>query len=296
VFIASTGVIGEPIPADHIPSKLPTLFGMVTEDQWGHAGAAIMTTDTIAKARSVELSLNGQPITLTGIAKGSGMIRPDMATLLSYIATDAAISASTLQKMLDVSMEQSFNSITVDGDTSTNDACVLIATGLAGNSIIDDIDSSDAQQFIEALNSLSRFLAQAIVRDGEGATKFISIDVQQGADADECRQVAYTIAHSPLVKTALFASDPNWGRILAAVGRSGLPSLDLSKIAIYLDNVCIVDGGQPAADYTEEKGQQVMSQSEITIRVKLGRGNVAKTVWTCDFSYDYVKINAEYRT
>jgi glutamate N-acetyltransferase/amino-acid N-acetyltransferase len=224
------------------------------------------------------------------------MIRPDMATLLSYIATDAAISASTLQKMLDVSMEQSFNSITVDGDTSTNDACVLIATGLAGNSIIDDIDSSDAQQFIEALNSLSRFLAQAIVRDGEGATKFISIDVQQGADADECRQVAYTIAHSPLVKTALFASDPNWGRILAAVGRSGLPSLDLSKIAIYLDNVCIVDGGQPAADYTEEKGQQVMSQSEITIRVKLGRGNVAKTVWTCDFSYDYVKINAEYRT
>ncbi|HAD31003.1 MULTISPECIES: bifunctional glutamate N-acetyltransferase/amino-acid acetyltransferase ArgJ [unclassified Methylophaga] len=292
----STGVIGQPLPVDKITNALPEAFTKLAADNWFAAAHAIMTTDTIAKARSVELSLNGQPITLTGIAKGSGMIRPDMATLLSYIATDAAISASTLQKMLDVSMEQSFNSITVDGDTSTNDACVLIATGLAGNSIIDDIDSSDAQQFIEALNSLSRFLAQAIVRDGEGATKFISIDVQQGADADECRQVAYTIAHSPLVKTALFASDPNWGRILAAVGRSGLPSLDLSKIAIYLDNVCIVDGGQPAADYTEEKGQQVMSQSEITIRVKLGRGNVAKTVWTCDFSYDYVKINAEYRT
>ena len=292
----STGVIGQPLPVDKITNALPEAFSTLAADNWFAAAHAIMTTDTIAKARSVELSLNGQPITLTGIAKGSGMIRPDMATLLSYIATDAAISPSILQKMLDVSMEQSFNSITVDGDTSTNDACILIATGKVGNSVIEDIDSPDAHQFIEALNNLSRFLAQAIVRDGEGATKFISIDVQQGADPDECRQVAYTIAHSPLVKTALFASDPNWGRILAAVGRSGLPNLDLSKIAIYLDDVCIVDGGQPAADYTEEKGQQVMSQSEITIRVKLGRGKVAKTVWTCDFSYDYVKINAEYRT
>ena len=224
------------------------------------------------------------------------MIRPDMATMLSYIATDAAISTSVLQAMLEISMEQSFNSITVDGDTSTNDACILMATGQAANPLIDDINAADAQQFLTALNELSRFLAQAIVRDGEGATKFISIDVQQGADVDECQQVAYTIAHSPLVKTALFASDPNWGRILAAVGRSGLPNLDLSKIAIYLDTVCIVDGGQPASDYTEEKGQQVMSQSEITIQVKLGRGDAAKTVWTCDFSYDYVKINAEYRT
>ena len=292
----STGVIGQPLPVEKITNALPEAFRTLAADNWFAAAHAIMTTDSIAKARSVELSLNGQPITLTGIAKGSGMIRPDMATLLSYIATDAAISPSILQKMLDVSMEQSFNSITVDGDTSTNDACILIATGKAGNSVIEDIDSPDAHQFIEALNNLSRFLAQAIVRDGEGATKFISIDVQQGANPDECRQVAYTIAHSPLVKTALFASDPNWGRILAAVGRSGLPNLDLSKIAIYLDDVCIVDGGQPAADYTEEKGQQVMSQSEITIRVKLGRGNVAKTVWTCDFSYDYVKINAEYRT
>ncbi|THK43341.1 bifunctional glutamate N-acetyltransferase/amino-acid acetyltransferase ArgJ [Methylophaga sp. SB9B] len=292
----STGVIGQPLPVDKITTVLPEAFANLQADNWFAAAHAIMTTDTIAKARTVELSLNGQQITLTGIAKGSGMIRPDMATMLSYIATDAAINPLILQKMLEVSMEQSFNSITVDGDTSTNDACILMATGQAGNASIEDIDSVEAQQFIEALNSLSRFLAQAIVRDGEGATKFISIDVEQGADEEECKQVAYTIAHSPLVKTALFASDPNWGRILAAVGRSSLPNLDLSKIAIYLDAVCIVDGGQPAADYTEEKGQQVMSQSEITIRVKLGRGEVAKTVWTCDFSYDYVKINAEYRT
>lgn len=292
----STGVIGQPLPVEKITAVLPEAFTQLAADNWFAAAHAIMTTDTIAKARSVEVSLNGQTITLTGIAKGSGMIRPDMATMLSYIATDAAISPSLLQKMLETSMEQSFNSITVDGDTSTNDACILMATGEAGNSLINDIDSRDAQQFIEALNKLSRFLAQAIVRDGEGATKFISIDVQQGADVKECQQVAYTIAHSPLVKTALFASDPNWGRILAAVGRSGLSDLDLSKIAIYLDSVCIVDGGQPAADYTEEKGQQVMSQSEITIQVKLGRGEAVKTVWTCDFSYDYVKINAEYRT
>lgn len=292
----STGVIGQPLPVEKITAVLPEAFTQLAADNWFAAAHAIMTTDTIAKARSVEVSLNDQTITLTGIAKGSGMIRPDMATMLSYIATDAAISPSLLQKMLETSMEQSFNSITVDGDTSTNDACILMATGEAGNSLINDIDSRDAQQFLEALNKLSRFLAQAIVRDGEGATKFISIDVQQGADVKECQQVAYTIAHSPLVKTALFASDPNWGRILAAVGRSGLSDLDLSKIAIYLDSVCIVDGGQPAADYTEEKGQQVMSQSEITIQVKLGRGEAAKTVWTCDFSYDYVKINAEYRT
>lgn len=292
----STGVIGQPLPVDKITTVLPEAFDKLQADNWFAAAHAIMTTDTIAKARTVELSLNGQQIILTGIAKGSGMIRPDMATLLSYIATDAAISPLILQKMLEVSMEQSFNSITVDGDTSTNDACILMATGQAGNVLIEDMDSVEAQQFLDALNTLSRFLAQAIVRDGEGATKFISIEVEQGADEEECKQVAYTIAHSPLVKTALFASDPNWGRILAAVGRSGLSNLDLSKIAIYLDDVCIVDGGQPAADYTEEKGQQVMSQSEITIRVKLGRGEVAKTVWTCDFSYDYVKINAEYRT
>lgn len=292
----STGVIGQPLPVEKIMAAIPEAFAKLDADNWFAAAHAIMTTDTIAKARSVQLTLNGQLITLTGIAKGSGMIRPDMATMLSYIATDAAISPSLLQAMLDISMEQSFNSVTVDGDTSTNDACILMATGQADNALIEDINRSDARRFQTALNGLSRFLAQAIVRDGEGATKFIGIDVQQGADVEECRQVAYTIAHSPLVKTALFASDPNWGRILAAVGRSGLPNLDLSKVAIYLNAVCIVYGGQPAADYTEEKGQKVMSQSEITIRVKLGRGDAVKTVWTCDFSYDYVKINAEYRT
>ena len=292
----STGVIGQQLPVEKIEAALPAAFSDLQADNWFAAAHAIMTTDTIAKARSVQCQLNGQTVTLTGIAKGSGMIRPDMATMLSYIATDAAISQSLLDQLLRQSMDQSFNRITVDGDTSTNDACVLIATGKAGNEEIDSLDSTEAQTFLQALNDLSRFLAQAVVRDGEGATKFISIAVSGGADTAECRQVAYTIAHSPLVKTALFASDPNWGRILAAVGRSGLDNLDLSKIDIALDNVQIVAGGQPAADYTEARGQAVMDQSEITIHVSLGRGAAEDLVWTCDFSYDYVKINAEYRT
>ncbi len=292
----STGVIGQQLPVEKIEAALPAAFSGLQADNWFTAAHAIMTTDTIAKARSVQCELNGQTVTLTGIAKGSGMIRPDMATLLSYIATDAAISQPILDQLLRRSMDQSFNRITVDGDTSTNDACVLIATGKAGNAEIDSLDSIEAQTFLQALNDLSRFLAQAIVRDGEGATKFISIAVKGGADTTECRQVAYTIAHSPLVKTALFASDPNWGRILAAVGRSGLDNLDLTKIHIALNEVAIVAGGQPAEDYTEDRGQQVMNQSEITIHVELGRGEAQDYVWTCDFSYDYVKINAEYRT
>lgn len=292
----STGVIGQQLPVEKIEAALPAAFSGLQADNWFAAAHAIMTTDTIAKARSVQCELNGQTVTLTGIAKGSGMIRPDMATMLSYIATDVAISQPMLDQLLRQSMEQSFNRITVDGDTSTNDACVLIATGQAGNAEIDSLDSAEAQTFLQALNDLSRFLAQAIVRDGEGATKFISIAVKGGADTSECRQVAYTIAHSPLVKTALFASDPNWGRILAAVGRSGLDNLDLTKIHIALNEVAIVAGGQPADDYTEDRGQQVMDQSEITIHVELGRGDAQDYVWTCDFSYDYVKINAEYRT
>ncbi|MDX1573306.1 MAG: bifunctional glutamate N-acetyltransferase/amino-acid acetyltransferase ArgJ [Methylophaga sp.] len=292
----STGVIGQQLPVEKIEAALPAAFSGLQADNWFAAAHAIMTTDTIAKARSIQCELNGQTVTLTGIAKGSGMIRPDMATLLSYIATDAAISQPILDQLLRRSMNQSFNRITVDGDTSTNDACVLIATGKAGNAEIDSLDSIEAQTFLQALNDLSRFLAQAIVRDGEGATKFISIAVKGGSDTTECRQVAYTIAHSPLVKTALFASDPNWGRILAAVGRSGLEHLDLSKIHIALNEVPIVAGGEPAEDYTEERGQQVMNQSEITIHVELGRGDAQDYVWTCDFSYDYVKINAEYRT
>lgn len=292
----STGVIGQQLPVEKIEAALPGAFSNLQTDNWFAAANAIMTTDTIAKAKSVQCQLAGHTVTLTGIAKGAGMIRPDMATMLSYIATDAAISQPVLAQLLQQSMDQSFNRITVDGDTSTNDACVLIATGKAGHAEIDTIDSDDAKVFLAELNDLSRYLAQAIVRDGEGATKFISIKITGGRDSAECRQVAYTIAHSPLVKTALFASDPNWGRILAAVGRSGLAELDLSKINIALDDVQIVAGGQPATDYTEERGQAVMDQSEITIHVMLGRGEASDLVWTCDFSYDYVKINAEYRT
>ncbi|MCX4187900.1 bifunctional glutamate N-acetyltransferase/amino-acid acetyltransferase ArgJ [Methylophaga sp. OBS4] len=292
----STGVIGQPLPVSKIEAVLPEAIARLSAANWFDAAHAIMTTDTLAKAKSVQLELAGQTVTITGMSKGSGMIRPDMATMLAYIATDAAVSQSVLDEMLHQAMAQSFNRITVDGDTSTNDACVLIATGQAQNSEISDIHSTEARRLLNALNDLTRYLAQAVVRDGEGATKFISIAVKQGQSAEECRQVAYTIAHSPLVKTALFACDPNWGRILAAVGRSGISDFDLGKVSIYLGQVCIVDGGQPAADYTEEKGQLVMDQPEIEITVILGRGEAEDLVWTCDFSYDYVKINAEYRT
>jgi len=292
----STGVIGQQLPIDKITQALPEAFESLQSDNWFDAAHAIMTTDTVAKAISKQIEIDGKTVTVTGMAKGSGMIRPDMATMLSYIATDAAIEQSVLDDMLHNAVEQSFNRITVDGDTSTNDACVLIATAQAGHSVITRSDEDSAQKLYRVIAEISQQLAHAIVRDGEGATKFIAIDVEQGANAEECRQVAYTIAHSPLVKTALFASDPNWGRILAAVGRSGLTEFDLSQVAIYLDNVCIVDKGEPASNYTEEQGQKVMDQEEITIKVELGRGSANDTIWTCDFSYDYVKINAEYRT
>lgn len=292
----STGVIGQQLPVTKIEQALPLAFESLCADAWFEAAHGIMTTDTIAKATSERVLIDGREVTVTGISKGSGMIRPDMATMLAYIATDAAIAPALLQALLTDAMSSSFNRISVDGDTSTNDACVLLATGQAANSLIDNRHSSQYQQLAEAVTKVCRYLAQAIVRDGEGATKFISIQVEQGKTSEECCQVAYTIAHSPLVKTALFASDPNWGRILACVGRSGLDELDLSKVSIYLDDVCVIEAGQPAVDYTEEKGQQVMNNDEITIGVKLGRGSAAETVWTCDFSYDYVKINAEYRT
>lgn len=292
----STGVIGQQLPVEKIKTALPDAYQNLVTDNWYAAAHAIMTTDTIAKALSKQLEIDGKTITVTGIAKGSGMIRPDMATMLSYIATDAAIDQVVLDAMLLKAADQSFNRISVDGDTSTNDACVLMATGQATNLVITDFDSANAQAIYQVIAEVSQHLAHAIVRDGEGATKFIEIEVAQGQNTEECRQVAYTIAHSPLVKTALFASDPNWGRILAAVGRSGISNFDLSKVAIYLGNVCIVDGGEPAPDYTEQKGQQVTSQDEILIRVVLGRGESSDTVWTCDFSYDYVKINAEYRS
>lgn len=292
----STGVIGQPLPVDKITAVLPEARDALSADNWFNAAHAIMTTDTIAKAKSVQLELDGKTVTITGMSKGSGMIRPDMATMLAYIATDASVSQPVLATMLQLAMNQSFNRITVDGDTSTNDACVLMATGKAGNAEISTINSEEGERLLTALTELCRYLAQAIVRDGEGATKFISIAVKQGHSGDECRQVAYTIAHSPLVKTALFASDPNWGRILAAVGRSGIENFDLSGVSIYLGEVCIVDQGQPAASYTEEQGQAVMNRAEIDITVHLGRGEAEDLVWTCDFSYDYVKINAEYRT
>lgn len=292
----STGVIGEPLPLEKIQSAIPALASALGSDNWFDAAHGIMTTDTLAKAVSEQVTIDGVQITITGMAKGSGMIKPDMATMLSYIATDAKVSQTVLDKMLKQAADQSFNRISVDGDTSTNDACILIATGKAANTEITDFDAIEAQALYRAIASISQQLAHAIVRDGEGATKFVEVVVEQGQNTSECRQVAYTIAHSPLVKTALFASDPNWGRILAAVGRSGLQDFDLSKVAIYLNDVSIIEMGEPATDYTEQKGQAVMNQDEITIRVLLGRGTATESVWTCDFSYDYVKINAEYRS
>jgi glutamate N-acetyltransferase/amino-acid N-acetyltransferase len=291
----STGVIGEPLPVDKIRHAVPDLLAGLHANGWVEAARAIMTTDTVAKGVTQQLDLDGQMVTVTGIAKGSGMIRPDMATMLAYIATDAAVDGDTLNYLLHDAMAQSFNRITVDGDTSTNDACVLIATG-AGSVKISGREHEYYQALAESVTAVCAQLAQAIVRDGEGATRFITVAVNGGATAEECRQVAYTIAHSPLVKTAFFAGDPNWGRILAAVGRAGLVDLQLDKVQIYLDQVCLVRDGGRAADYTEEKGRDVMARDDITIRVELNRGSAADQVWTCDFSYDYVKINAEYRT
>ncbi len=292
----STGVIGQQLPLAKIQTAMANLVSGLASDNWFDAAKGIMTTDTIAKAVSKQVMLGEQRVTITGMAKGSGMIRPDMATMLSYIATDAAVTQPLLDMMLRQAVAHSFNRISVDGDTSTNDACILIATGQAKNALLSDINMPEAQTLYKAIADISQYLAHAIVRDGEGATKFIAVKVEQGRDSAECRQVAYTIAHSPLVKTALFASDPNWGRILAAVGRSGLENFDLTKVAIYLDDICIITAGEPAADYTEEKGQQVMNKDEITIKVVLNRGQASDTIWTCDFSYDYVKINAEYRS
>lgn len=291
----STGVIGEPLPMDKFAKAIPDVCHNLNKDHWSQASHGIMTTDTVAKVVSLQQEINGKKITLTGMAKGSGMIRPDMATMLAYIATDADVSTPVLQQCLQESANHSFNRITVDGDTSTNDACVLMATAEAELSIhsVDDINYLPFQKLVQ---QVCEALARAIVKDGEGATKLINIVVEDGASEQECLDVAYTIAHSPLVKTAFFASDPNWGRILAAVGRTGLENLDLDAITIHLDDVCIVEQGGRSPSYTESRGQAVMEQSEITIRVNLVRGKASVTVWSCDFSYDYVRINAEYRT
>lgn len=288
----STGVIGEALPVENILSSLAGLKEGLDEQSWQSASEAILTTDTRAKLFSCQLDLNGAQVSFTGMAKGSGMIRPDMATMLSYVATDARVESSQLQACLQQAVDLSFNRITVDGDTSTNDSVVLMATGQSGI----EINQSNLQSFQAALNDLFIILAKSIVRDGEGATKLINIVVEQGKTTEECNQVAYAIAHSPLVKTAFFASDPNWGRILAAVGYSGVSDFDINKVEMFLDEVCLVQHGGVAASYTEEQGQAVMKQSEITVRVNLKRGSHSTTVWTCDFSYDYVRINAEYRT
>ena len=290
----STGVIGEPLPLFRLISGLPAALAALRADGWDEAAAGIMTTDTRPKRASRQLQLAGCTVTIAGIAKGAGMIRPDMATMLAFIATDAEVEPGLLQQLLTDAVAASFNAITVDGDTSTNDACVLLATGQAGARV--PASGEDRERFAAALDEVCIELAQAIIRDGEGATKFITVQVEGGHDVAECRQVAYTIAHSPLVKTAFFASDPNWGRILAAVGRSGLKALDLDRVEIYLDEARIVQGGGRDPAYTEALGQEVMSRSEITIRVVLGRGAATARIWTTDLSFDYVRINAEYRT
>jgi glutamate N-acetyltransferase/amino-acid N-acetyltransferase len=292
----STGVIGELLPVDKIAVAIPEALTSLTEQGWGTAARAIMTTDTVPKISSKQIELSGRTVTITGIAKGSGMIRPDMATMLAYIATDALVDRHLLQRCLELAVKPSFNSITVDGDTSTNDACVLMASGVSESSPITDENSSEFASFSAAVEAVCMDLARAIVLDGEGATKLVEVLVEDAQTESEARDVAYTIAHSPLVKTALFASDPNWGRILAAVGRAGLADLDINSIKIWLDDVCIVREGGRANDYTEAAGQRVMDQAALTIRVVLGRGDASTRILTCDLSYDYVKINAEYRS
>ena len=291
----STGVIGQDLPINPFAQAVPGLLAGLAEDNWERAARAIMTTDTVPKLVSRSISLSKGTVTVTGIAKGSGMICPDMATMLAYVATDARVPQGLLQSILTAAVDESFNSITVDGDTSTNDACVLIASGASGIGV-DEPGSADALQLASGIRSVCAELAEMIIRDGEGATKLVRVHVDSARDREEARAVAYTVAHSPLVKTALFASDPNWGRILAAVGRSGVNGLDIDSLRIWLDDVCIVSDGGRDPDYTEEAGQAVMSRKEVTIRIDLARGDVGAEILTCDFSYDYVKINAEYRS
>jgi glutamate N-acetyltransferase/amino-acid N-acetyltransferase len=292
----STGVIMEPLPVEKIVAGLPAAVADLRENNWFSAAQAIMTTDIVPKAVSRQINLGGAVVTITGIAKGSGMIHPNMATMLGYVATDAAVSQPLLEAMVRHAADRSFNCITVDGDTSTNDSFVLIATGEAGAPEITDAASAGYIALRDAVTEVALLLAQAIVRDGEGATKFITVVVEGGAGEAECRRVAYSIAHSPLVKTAFFASDPNLGRILAAIGYAGIADLDVSRVRLYLGDVLVAENGGRSPAYREEEGQRVMKQAEITVRVVLNRGSASATVWTCDLSHDYVRINAEYRS
>jgi len=295
----STGVILEHLPVDKLIAGLPAAKAALKSDGWYEACHAIMTTDTLPKCASRQVDIDGQIVSFTGMSKGAGMIRPNMATMLGYLATDAKISQPLLEQLVREAADVSFNSITVDGDTSTNDSFILIATGQVGEEIIDEA-SSEFQIVRTEVIELAQWLAQAIVRDGEGATKFMSIAVEGGKDRDECRKIAYAVAHSPLVKTAFFASDPNLGRILAAIGYAGVNDLDVSKLRVWLaadgEEVLVAEQGGRAESYVEEAGARIMKNAEITIRIDLARGDAEATVWTCDFSYDYVKINADYRS
>ena len=291
----STGVILEPLPVDKVVAGLPAAIANLKEDNWLNAAESIMTTDIVAKGTSRRLNINGKQVTITGMSKGSGMIHPNMATMLGYIATDAAVSQVALESMIQYAVNKSFNCITVDGDTSTNDSLILMATNQAGNAEVKE-NSADYIALRDAFTEVAIELAQAIVRDGEGATKFMSIVVERGQSEEECRKVAYAIAHSPLVKTAFFASDPNLGRILAAIGYAGVDDLDVNTLDLYLGDVLVAEKGGRAASYVEEQGSAVMSESDILVRVVLNRGDASATIWTCDFSYDYVKINADYRS
>ncbi|WBY00828.1 bifunctional glutamate N-acetyltransferase/amino-acid acetyltransferase ArgJ [Ramlibacter tataouinensis] len=292
----STGVIMEPLPLDRIEAGLPAAIADARPDHWLRAAEGIMTTDTVAKAASATVRIAGAEVSITGISKGAGMIRPNMATMLGFLATDACIAQPLLRQLAQELADGSFNRVTVDGDTSTNDSFIVMATGKAGHAPITSLDSAEGRVLKEAMLQVSRQLAQAIVRDGEGATKFITVRVEGGRDAAECRQVGYAIAHSPLVKTAFFASDPNLGRILAAVGYAGIEDLDQAGIDLWLDDVHVAHKGGRHPAYREEDGQRVMKQAEITVRVGLGRGSAADTLWTCDLSHDYVSINADYRS
>lgn len=291
----STGVILEPLPVDKVIAGLPAAIANLKDDNWLNAAEAIMTTDIVAKGTSRTLLLGGKQVTITGISKGSGMIHPNMATMLGYIATDATVSQSALESIIQHAVNKSFNCITVDGDTSTNDSLILIATNQADNAQITE-SSADFIVLRDALTDVAIELAQAIVRDGEGATKFMTIKVEGGKNEEECRKVAYAIAHSPLIKTAFFASDPNLGRILAAIGYAGIDDLDINNMELYLGDVLVTEKGGRASSYKEEQGAAIMKESDILVRVVLNRGKADCTVWTCDFSYDYVKINADYRS
>ncbi len=292
----STGVIMEPLPNDRIEAGLPAAIADAQPGHWARAAEGIMTTDTLPKAFSAQVQIGGATVSITGISKGAGMIRPNMATMLGFLATDACVAPAVMQQLARELADGSFNRVTIDGDTSTNDSFVVVATNKAAHAPVTSLDSADGQALKAAMLSVSQKLAQAIVRDGEGATKFITVRVEGGKTGEECRKVAYAIAHSPLVKTAFFASDPNLGRILAAVGYAGIDDLDQTGIDLYLDDVHVaLQGGRNPA-YREEDGQRVMKQSEITVRVLLGRGTAADTVWTCDFSHEYVTINADYRS